>query len=77
MTRKLAHHRVPRNYIMPKKTQTPIANPAEEDIDRAVERVYRVYGPDLSVFFGAIQDHLQRSERRAKDDQSDAVHAGV
>lgn len=31
--------------------------PAEEEIDRAVERVYQRYGPDLSVFFQAVQNH--------------------
>jgi hypothetical protein len=39
-------------------SETPAVNSAEENIDRAVERIYRIYGPDLSVFFRAVQGHL-------------------
>jgi len=39
---------------------------AEVDIDRAVERIYRTYGPDLSAFFNAVdtEKRRERSEKR-------------
>jgi hypothetical protein len=51
-------------------SETPAVNPAEENIDRAVERIYRIYGPDLSVFFRAVQGHLnlEKSEGAATAD---------
>ena len=50
-------------------TRTKALNQAEMDIDQAVERVYRMYGPDLSVFFNVVQAELQR-ERHEKQDLS-------
>jgi len=75
MTRKMAAHHVPQDFTAPTKIRTPSVNQAEEDIDRAVARVHRIYGPDLSVFFRAIQNHLQ-FERREKDSQDKTLHAG-
>ena len=58
-------HRAAQVAALAKVSKTPTVNQAEEDIDRAVERVYRIYGPDLSVFFRAVQNQLQleRSEK--------------
>ncbi len=71
--RKKRYRRVPRDIVMPQVTQTPKPNQAEADIDRAVERVYRMYGPDLSVFFKAVQSELQL-ERHEKRDQGQLFH---
>jgi hypothetical protein len=48
---------------------SPKPNKAEEDIDQAVERVYQMYGPDLSVFFNAVQ-HQQQLERQTKQERN-------
>ena len=55
----------PQNILQPEAVKTPPVNQAEKDIDQAVERIYRIYGPDLSVFFRAVRGQLQleRSER--------------
>jgi hypothetical protein len=59
----------PRHPPMP-KTPKPTKAPAEEAIDRAVERVYQTYGPDLSVFFQAVQNHGQAElEKHERDDR--------
>jgi len=34
---------------------------ADQALDRAIQRVYEVYGPDLTQFFAAVQ--RQRAER--------------
>lgn len=68
--------RVPEVKTVPKASKTPTVNQAEEDIDRAVERVYRIYGPDLSVFFRAVQDQLQL-ERSERSNRRENVHAGL
>ncbi len=53
--------------------KAPHINEAEEAIDRAVERVYQMYGPDLSVFFDAVQSQLQLERHEKKDRQRHAV----
>ena len=56
-----------------KAAKTPTVNQAEEEIDRAVKQVYRIYGPDLSVFFRAVRDQLERSEKSSPNVKA---HAG-
>jgi hypothetical protein len=51
---------VPRSQMNEKTTRVAsVRPPAEEEIDRAVKRVYQRYGPDLSVFFRAVQNQGQ------------------
>jgi hypothetical protein len=68
-------HRAVQLAAAAKISKTPTVNQAEEDIDRAVERVYRIYGPDLSVFFRAVQNQLQL-ERSEKSDRGAADSGG-
>jgi hypothetical protein len=68
--------RMPQNRVMYKKTQTPDSNQAEADADLAVKRVYQLFGPDLSVFFNAVQDQA-RLERHDRRDQEQHAHARV
>jgi hypothetical protein len=39
--------------------RNPVPTQAEAEIDRAVERVYQMYGPDLSVFFDAVRHQTE------------------
>ena len=68
-------HRTPQIITAPKASKTPTVNQAEEDIDRAVERIYKIYGPDLSVFFRAVQSQLQL-ERSEKSSRGENVRTG-
>jgi hypothetical protein len=71
----------PRHSAMSETIKTKrVKAPAEEEIDRAVERVYQRYGPDLSVFFQAVNNHhgqlqlgLDKHEHR---DQDPGFHLG-
>jgi hypothetical protein len=60
--------RVPPDSVPKETTQKPKMNHAEADIDQAVERVYRMYGPDLSAFFNAVEQQ-QQIERHEKHNQ--------
>jgi len=59
---------VPFDLVVPKRTRPVNPNRAEADIDRAVERVYQIYGPDLSLFFKAVQtqQHVGRLEKSSE-----------
>ena len=57
-----------------KPSKTSRTNQAEADIDRAVERVYKMYGPDLSVFFGVVKDQLQLDRHEKHDRSARAAH---
>ena len=51
---------VPHDPAMSKTTPAKtVKAPAEELIRRAAERVYQRYGPDLSVFFRAVESQGQ------------------
>lgn len=58
----------PQITLPPKAPKAPAVNEAEEAIDRAVQRVYKIYGGDLSVFFKAAQERLNL-ERHEKQKQ--------
>jgi hypothetical protein len=51
--------RPPRNISVPNTTSKPPSQ-ADLDLNRAVERIYQTYGPDLSAFFSVVQTELQR-----------------
>lgn len=53
---------------MPKKTSTheqPTANRADKDLDQAIARVLRVFGPNLEAFFKAIRNQLGDERRES------------
>src|SRR5207248_10774226 len=62
---------VPRKLTMPQVPRRPAPNQAEVEIDRAVARVHQLYGPDLSVFFKAVQDQLKLEQRDSHDQERD------
>jgi hypothetical protein len=51
--------RPPRNISVPKAISKPPSQ-ADLDLNRAVERIYQTYGPDLSAFFNVVQTELRR-----------------
>jgi hypothetical protein len=50
-------------------------NQAEIDIDRAIERVYRTYGPDLTVFFDAVHKQQQQERLQSERSSNDSIHS--
>ena len=57
--------------ITPKKNRAP--QRSDEDLDRAVRKIYQTYGSDLSAFSKAVRDHFEfarqqdtKKYRRAK-----------
>ena len=52
-------------------------NQVEADLDRAVERVYRLYGGDLSAFFrAAVHDQVQLRQSGKENRDDCALSAG-
>jgi hypothetical protein len=69
---------VPQDPAMPKTAQAKtVKAPADEDINRAVERVYQRYGPALSVFFRAVrgQDQPSQGHLELECEQRDKLRA--
>jgi hypothetical protein len=69
MTKKAQRNLVIRGASTPTTASTErerFRSQSEKEMDTAVERVYRTYGPNLSDFFKAVQGHLQlqREEKR-------------
>jgi hypothetical protein len=58
MAKKMTHHTL--LAAMPTTLKGSFAlSRAETDIDRAVEKVYGIYGHDLSVFFAAVRQQAR------------------
>jgi hypothetical protein len=38
----------------------------DKDLDQAIRGIYKRYGPDLSVFFRAVRDHLNLERQEAR-----------
>ena len=43
---------------------TPNRSAADRTLDQAIQRVYKVYGPDLSQFFAAVQKQREAEQLR-------------
>jgi hypothetical protein len=51
---------------MSAETVPPLKNSSDESLDQAIKEVYRIYGPDLAVFFSTVHAH-------SKDDNKEAI----
>jgi hypothetical protein len=47
------------------KQETVKLSTAERNIDRAIDRVYRTYGTNLSAFFSDVQRRIQQEQSAA------------
>lgn len=47
---------------IPKKSRAP--QRSDEDLDRAVRKIYQTYGSDLSAFSKAVRDHFELARQQ-------------